>query len=114
MIRLPWPPTVNHYYTVARGRKILSTRGRKYGKQAALEIIAQGAPCFKDSEVSVVIRAYPPDKRKRDIDNIIKPILDVLSGPVFDDDCQVSDLRITRYNPRKGGEVEILVYGQET
>jgi len=36
MIELPWPPTVNTYYTVARGRKILSKKGRAY-KEAVEE-----------------------------------------------------------------------------
>ena len=115
MIRLPWPPTVNHYYTVARGRKILSPKGRNYQKEAYYEVVAQGEHEKNLSgEVSVFIRAYPPDKRRRDLDNIIKPVLDVLQyADVFGDDHQVSDLRIQRFNPRKGGEVEILVYGDD-
>ena len=104
---------MNHYYTVARGRKILSPRGRNYKKEAGWEVVAQSQhEKYLEGDVSVFIRAYPPDKRKRDLDNILKPILDVLQDcDVIADDSQISDLRIQRFNPRKGGEVEILVYG---
>lgn len=115
MISLPWPPTVNHYYRAVNGRNILSAKGRAYKKEAGWEIIAQGEhEKYLEGDVSLFIRAYPPDKRRRDLDNILKPILDVLADcDVFDDDSQVSDLRIQRFNPCKPGRVEILVYGGE-
>ena len=110
MIKLPWPPTVNTYYTVARGRKILSKRGRKFKSLATL-LAADGTKTLQ-GDVSVFIRAYPPDKRKRDLDNILKPILDVLTtAGIYEDDSQVVDLRIQKFNPRKPGRVEIEVYG---
>lgn len=114
MIELPWPPTVNHYYTVARGRKILSTRGRKYKEQAWLHMLAKGRPVGAKGLVSVFIRAYPPDKRKRDLDNLLKPILDVLTlSGMIEDDSLIEDLRIQRFNPVKHGKVEVIISEQD-
>ncbi len=110
VITLPWPPTVNTYYTIARNRKILSKKGRKYKQDAFILILGQLPRGFHEyrSSVSLYIRAYPPDKRKRDLDNILKPVLDSLTlGGVYEDDAQVEDLRIIRFNPCKPGRVEI-------
>ena len=112
---LPWPPTVNHYYTVARGRKILSTKGRKYKEDGVLlAVIASSEMDYKilKGPISVFIRAYPPDKRKRDLDNLLKPVLDVLTtAGIYKDDSEVADLRIQRFNQVDGGKIEVSVGG---
>jgi crossover junction endodeoxyribonuclease RusA len=47
--------------------------------------------------VSVSIVLKPPDRRRRDIDNTAKAILDALAGAgVYDDDCQIDRLTIER------------------
>jgi len=111
LITLPWPPTVNHYYTVARGRKILSKKGREYKKTCALEMMVQRIP--QDASVKrycISINAYPPSKRRHDLDNLLKPILDALVDyGAIEDDSQVDDLRIQRFNPVKGGRIEVLI-----
>ncbi len=95
-LRLPWPPTVNHYYTVARGRKVLSAKGRAYKKQCGYELLVQDAPKNLTARLEVNIDAWPPDKRKRDLDNIVKPLLDALQDYGMFDDEQIDILRIRR------------------
>ena len=56
-------------------------------------------------ELSIKIRWYRADKRSRDVDNRLKPLLDALTGCAYADDSQIVDLRITRLdtepnNPR--------------
>jgi len=47
--------------------------------------------------VAVTIAAYMPDKRRRDVDNICKAVLDALgAGGLYDDDSQVHDLHVFR------------------
>ena len=44
-----------------------------------------------------------PDKRRRDIDNLLKPILDALGQyGVYEDDSQIIDLRIRSIEGKKG------------
>jgi len=114
LISLPWPPTVNHYYTVARGRKILSKRGRAYKKYCCELMMVQGVERLKSRRYSVFIKVRPPDKRKRDLDNLLKPILDSLTeyGAIVDD-SKVDDLRIQRFNPTPEGSVEIIISGTD-
>ena len=112
MIKLPYPPTVNHYYTVARGRKILSKRGRAFKVAAVAFMQNQKVPKITEGRFSVYIIARCPDKRRRDLDNILKPLLDALGSGGYGaipDDSHIDDLRITRFNPIKGGSIQILI-----
>lgn len=110
MIKLPWPPTVNHYYTVVNGRKILSARGQYYKQRCGAEMLSQEVPKSRTGRYCVTIHAHPPDKRKRDLDNLLKPVLDALTeyGAIVDDSL-VDDLRIQRFDQHKGGKLEVLV-----
>lgn len=112
MIQLPWPPTVNHYYTVARNRKILSTEGRAYKKYACDCMMVQGVPkltCDK-APFGLHILARPPDRRRRDLDNILKPLLDSLVDyGAIPDDWMVDDIRIQRMAPCKDGQIEVQI-----
>jgi crossover junction endodeoxyribonuclease RusA len=110
-VRLPWPPSVNNYYAVVRGRKILSKRGREYKKQSKTELMIQRAARGVRSRLQVTIDAYPPDNRVRDIDNLIKPVCDALQDyGMFLNDAQIDDLRIRRLDLDKGrGHVWVRV-----
>ncbi len=47
------------------------------------------------SAVEVELALVPPDNRKRDLDNYIKPVLDVLQGSgVVENDCMVKRLNV--------------------
>ncbi|MCG7044530.1 RusA family crossover junction endodeoxyribonuclease, partial [Pseudomonas aeruginosa] len=60
--------------------------------------------------VRVVIHASPPDRRKRDLDNLLKGLLDSLTkAGAWDDDGLVDDLRIVRGEVKAGGEVLVTI-----
>lgn len=94
-IVLPYPPTANHIWKVARGRIILTERGRMYRRAVAMSVLAQlGLSKAIQCDLVMVIEAMPPDRRRRDIDNIQKATLDALThAKVWKDDSQVRDLR---------------------
>ena len=111
---LDWPPTVNTYWrqyvTKSTARVLLSERGRKYKERAALQLMSQGVVRELQGRVSVLIDAYVPDYRKRDLDNILKPLLDVMEDyGVFEDDEQIDILTVRRRNKEKPGRVDIQV-----
>jgi len=106
---LPWPPSVNTYWRTFRGRMIISKPGREYRTAVAEQVVAQAMPKFKGSPIKVVIEAYRPDKRRRDLDNLFKAALDSMcSAGVFDDDSQIVDLRIY-WAPVIGGYLKVKV-----
>lgn len=45
-----------------------------------------------EGEVHMTVFFYLPDNRKRDLDNLLKPLLDALNGIVYLDDKQVTSI----------------------
>jgi len=94
---------------------LLSKDGRDYRKRVgwiALELRLAGVipKLPMQDRVKVTILASPPDQRRRDLDNLLKSLLDALShASVWLDDSQVDDLRVIRVAPTKPGRVEITI-----
>ena len=109
-VRLPWPPTINTYYSVVNNRKVLSKKGRTYKSNGLIELMAQRCPKGVKGRVEVGIEAYPPDLRRRDLDNICKPILDLMTEyGLWDDDSQIDILRVRRREKQKPGHVRVYI-----
>lgn len=109
LIILPYPPTVNTYWRRS-GRNIhISKRGRKY-RQAVIDAIEPLSIEMMTGRLAVAVMAYMPDKRRRDIDNILKSLLDSMNhAGVFEDDEQIDRLLVQRCGIDKPGRVEVLV-----
>jgi len=119
ILELPFPPTANTYYrTVRMGklcRVILSNRARVYKEEVAREVSTiqnnnetrfDCLPFLPSDRISIDIKLYAPNRRKYDIDNRIKPLLDALAfAVVFPDDEAVDKIIVTRQEIVKGGKV---------
>jgi len=105
---LPWPPSLNTAYPSTKtGRRILSKKGRAYQKEV-WALCAQQKIKMLRGTVSITIQAYPPDRRKRDLDNLFKMILDSLQKAfIIEEDSLVYHLAITKHAPMSPGRVEI-------
>lgn len=95
-ISLPWPPSVNHYWRRSKnGMMHISAEGVAFRECAKWNAIQQNAPKQLTGDLIVDIEAFMPDRRRRDLDNILKALLDALThAGVWMDDCQIVDLRI--------------------
>ena len=60
-------------------------------------------------EVSLSVRFFFKTKRRRDLDNQNKLVLDALSGIVYDDDSQVSELHLFRSYDAAFPRIEITL-----
>lgn len=111
-LTLPMPVSVNQYYrAILRGRiccSILSKKGREF-KERIANLVSDSQKQPTDKPVMVVIKLYPPDRRKRDLDNYLKSLLDSLTGIAYVDDSQINCLAISREDVVKGGKVEIKI-----
>ncbi len=108
LIELPWPPSVNHYYRRVGHRTLISREGRKYRKEiCAILRNLHVRPLSKD--LSMTVDAYPPDKRRRDADNILKSLLDALQhAGAYQDDSQIKKLSVELLEPhRPNGKVVV-------
>jgi crossover junction endodeoxyribonuclease RusA len=88
----------------------LSKQGREF-KEAVAEYCAEyRVPKLGDSKLRISMVLFPRDKRKVDIDNRIKAVLDALQDAgVFNDDFQVDELSIVRGKVIKGGGIRVLI-----
>jgi crossover junction endodeoxyribonuclease RusA len=112
-LTLPWPPTVNTYWRNFNGRTIISAKGREYRKAVADQVLIQRGAKHLDYALQVTIEAFRPDRRRRDLDNLLKAILDSLThAGVMEDDCLIVDLRIY-WADDVGGMVKVTIEGAE-
>jgi len=108
-ITLPWPPSVNHYWRTWRGRMLISRQGRTYREQVGAILKVAGVTP-QAGPLAVHVELYPPDRRKRDVDNTFKAIGDSLQhGGVFQDDSQIVWLLLERAEGVAGGKVIVRV-----
>lgn len=102
-MELPFPPSLNQYRFVSHGRLVTSQKGRNYKK--AVAALYYENYCDHDTisgPVEVSIDAYMPDKRRRDLDNLFKAVLDALTEiRVYEDDSQITKLSITKQGKNK-------------
>ncbi|MDN4134038.1 RusA family crossover junction endodeoxyribonuclease [Pantoea ananatis] len=113
-IELPWPPGNNHLFSVFRGRKIKSKKGREYTSAVARLIAESNQQYNLTGKLKVKINAYPPTRARRDLDNLFKAPLDSLTqAGVIADDSLIDDVRMVRCEVVKGGRLEVIIIEME-
>lgn len=130
-MRLPFPPSLNHYWRKDRNGMHISDEGRKY-----VAIIQQLALLNGRGDTERYLRVYRtpepkqrlkvravfycPDNARRDLDNMFKVIFDCLTkAKVWADDSQVFDLNARKLmkrdytNIQSAGHAELEIYGED-
>ena len=109
-ITLPWPPSNNTYYRHGRGKNYISVKGEKYRQSVIKLIRSKNLDIKTPARLKFKITANPPDKRRRDLDNMLKAPFDSLTHAGFMcDDEQIDDFRIIRGEIVKCGSLEIVI-----
>ena len=107
-LTVPWPPSCNHYWRHARGRTYVSEAGTAYRR--AVVALFRGRFKALKGRLHVVVKLYPPDKRRRDVDNSAKALLDALAhAGVYQDDSQIDLLTLERCERKPGGAVFVEI-----
>lgn len=88
------PIPVNQKYSVIKGKMFLSKKYRDTKEAMKWEIKStwKGPPILEDVALNILF--YYGDKRKRDIDAYLKILLDSMSGIVYDDDSQITEMHV--------------------
>ena len=115
---LPFPPSVNHYWrnvTLGKPPKVrvatlISKPGREYAEDVAAQVKAEKLALGISGHVAMTVLLSPPDRRRRDVDNYAKSLLDSLvKAGVLEDDSLVRDLRLVMGEVRKPGQAVVMI-----
>ena len=86
---LPWAPSINNYYGIIRGsnRRYIKKPGREF-RDKVVQLYQGGVTLEGDLKAEIIV--YPPDRRRRDLDNLMKAVYDSLThAGVYADDSQI-------------------------
>lgn len=115
-LNLPYPPTVNTYWRRVGGRTIISAAGRRYRKVVKDTIAVYrlcgvpGVTTFGRAHLAIEIEVFPPDNQRRDLDNILKALIDSLEhAGLFEDDSQIEKITIWRREVEPEGAVKVSI-----
>ncbi len=115
-IVLPWPVTINHYYgdraiKTKTGKymtvKYLTARAKAFRAEVCRIVQEFDSSDIKESDrLELTVYAYPPDRRIRDLDDILKSLQDSLQhAGVYTNDSQIDILHVYRASVDKPGRV---------
>lgn len=101
-LTLPYPPSVNGIWRGGKGgRHFLSPKYKAWKTEAAYVARSQTTARIS-GPFAIQINAVRPDKRRRDLDNILKTLMDlVVFCGITDDDseCQYIEMRWAEKGP---------------
>jgi len=97
-IALPFPPTTNHAYATVNSRRVKTKEARNYAAFAAslAKAACPIAPFNLQDRLTVHLALYAPDRRRYDIMNREKILIDSVAQVLGFDDQQIDSFLITR------------------
>jgi crossover junction endodeoxyribonuclease RusA len=106
ILNLPYPPSVNSYWRANGHRRFISEEGVIFKNAVAEYVIDNNIEKMGDAPLVVFISLFPRDKRRTDIDNRVKAVLDSLQDAgVYDDDSMETV---------KGGKCVVVIERDES
>lgn len=114
-IELPGKPvSTNQIYRSGRGNYYMNKKGKAKKDEYVWKIRKQYKGEVIEDHVLVEIHLYFTDKRRRDVDNYLKLILDAIEGEIYKDDSQIKRLTIRKHLDQEEAKAEVSVGGMDT
>jgi crossover junction endodeoxyribonuclease RusA len=97
---LPYPPSLNRLYRYGNGKYYMTQIGKDYKMLVKALCNQFRAPRFTlEQRLHMSAYVFPPDSRKRDIDNLCKVMLDAMQwANVYENDSQIKRLYLEMNN----------------
>jgi Holliday junction resolvase RusA-like endonuclease len=110
-------PTINNMYSSSRqGRRFVSGKHKRFKELVYLTFLNfakkenKKLPIYPSERLVILIEVYFT-RKKRDIDNILKPILDALQGVVYTNDNQIDGIGVVRRSEEAKEEKVLISFG---
>jgi len=88
---------------------LISRAGRQFREQVRGVLLAAHIQPL-EGRLLIRLQLCPPDRRRRDLDNSFKALLDALQhGGAYKDDSQIMKLIAEKCAPVKGGQVLVQI-----
>ena len=108
-LELPYPPTVNTYWRMGRGRMYIAKKGIDF-RNSVVALVGHRGLKARNGNLDVRVSVYPPDRRKRDLDNVLKALFDSLfHAGVYNDDSQIKRIDAEMLDKVKGGKTVVTI-----
>jgi crossover junction endodeoxyribonuclease RusA len=108
-LELPYPPSVNHYWGQSGKTRFIGKKGKEF-RAAVVAVAVKDKVRSMAGRLSVHVNLYPPDRRKRDIDNVLKSLLDACEhAGCYVNDSQIDELHVIRKEIIKSGACFITI-----
>lgn len=101
-LALPFAPSVNRLWRMGKGKKMYKSKTYETWINVCHILITHQKITPVLGTYKLTIEAVRPDKRRRDIDNLIKAVSDVLQTTgLIEDDCLCQEVtaRWVKYGP---------------
>lgn len=112
---LPYPPTTNNAYAVRNGRLVKTDKARAYSLDVMSHLLISHAWRHGRNKLTgserfhVRISVFPPDRRRRDLSNIEKLMIDSVFKFLGADDSRIDRLLIERKDVVRDGELVLTL-----
>lgn len=100
------PISVNQLYT---GRRFLSPRGKAIKEDYHYQIYQQYKGKKLEGDIKVVLNVYFRSKKTSDLDNVLKATLDSLTGSLWKDDRQITEIVAYKKQDKDNPRIEIII-----
>lgn len=114
-VALPYPPSVNRMWRHFRGRAVLSSEGKRYKSEVQRLALAAGAQLMTGN-LRLRVKLLPKTKKDGtasavviDLSNCLKVAEDALQGVCYENDKQVTSIRLDYGDAVQGGGLVIRI-----
>lgn len=107
------PKSTNHIYKMTcRGRfasMYMSKKGKDIKEDYQWQLKSQWKQSIITESLELDIKLYFGTKRKSDIDNYNKLLLDAMTGIVFEDDHLINKMTLEKFYDKEDPRIEVIV-----
>lgn len=104
------PLTTNSLYAHTGTRRFMTKRGKENKEAMAWEARSQYRGRPLDGPICLKMAVWHADRRRHDLDNLCKALLDSLTGILWLDDNQIQTLILSKFYDKVRPRLEIEIY----